>query len=467
MYLKSFTIKQVKCFGEGVFDFPARVDGRYAGWHVLLGANATGKTTALQAMAVCLLGPSAWAQLLAPVGWVRQGATDAHGTLEAEITKGPRDGAERDVKGPFSARVFVTPDRAVDIEREPHDTPQFVLSKRHRSTLAKGVYATKKRGWFACGYGPFRRLYGGSSEATANLSQARQLRCASLFRESVALTQCEPWMRDLHHRAHDDASPDRRRDEGVLEVVREVVDSLLPGGVKLGRVSASGVTFVTTTGRAVALADLSDGYRSFLALCLDILRHLVEADGQDFSRLVADVRLDGHVQKQVLAEGVVLIDEVDAHLHPSWQRRIGRDLQRVFPNVQFIVSSHSPFIAQEASPGGIFVLRADETEDGVTVAQPLETVRGWRADAILTSDLFGLDDTVDLETEALVGEYRALSSKRSFGKLSPTERKRLDRLEAELSRSLTAPGESVEEFRRRMKTEAYIEKTLKGLDEAG
>ncbi len=67
MYLQSFTIKGITCFGEGTFEFPARKDGRHAGWHVLLGANATGKTTALQAMAISPIGPSAWAQLHAPV----------------------------------------------------------------------------------------------------------------------------------------------------------------------------------------------------------------------------------------------------------------------------------------------------------------------------------------------------------------------------------------------------------------
>jgi len=131
--------------------------------------------------------------------------------------------------------------------------------------------------------------------------------------------------------------------------------------------------------------------------------------------------------------------------------------------VQFIVSSHSPFVAQAASERGIFVLKPTGDGGGVEVTTPVDSVRGWRADAILTSDLFGLDDTVDLDTAALVQEYRALSARRSFGKLTRAERTRLDRVEAELSRTLTAPGESIDEFRRRVETEAYIQKTLDGL----
>lgn len=58
----------------------------------------------------------------------------------------------------------------------------------------------------------------------------------------------------------------------------------------------------------------------------------------------------------IAAPGVVIIDEVDAHLHVSWQRRIGTWLKAHFPNVQFIVTTHSPYICQEADPGGLIRL---------------------------------------------------------------------------------------------------------------
>ncbi len=461
MYLESFTIKGIKCFEAATFEFPADGDGGRAGWHVLLGANATGKTTVLQAIAVSLVGPGAWAQLHTPVGWVRQGGEADPGTLSASIRKGKEDGADRGATGALEAHVRVTPDAAVKLGKQTYDTPQFVLGPHQKAALLKSVYASKRRGWFACGYGPFRRLSGGSSEATATLSQPRQFRVASLFRESIALTQCEPWLTQLHHRAHDDDNPNQKHDRRTFDAVVGIVNSLLPGSVRLDRVGSTGAQFTIAGPRKVTLADLSDGYRSFLALVVDILRHLVDAD--DLSKRLAEVTIEGRKWTQVTSEGIVLIDEVDAHLHPSWQRSIGAHLQRVFPRVQFIVSSHSPFVAQAASERGIFVLKPTGDGGGVEVTTPVDSVRGWRADAILTSDLFGLDDTVDLDTAALVQEYRALSARRSFGKLTRAERTRLDRVEAELSRTLTAPGESIDEFRRRVETEAYIQKTLDGL----
>lgn len=465
MYLAAFTIKGIKCFGEGTFKFPRRADGRHAGWHVLLGANATGKSTALQAMAVSLIGPGAWTQLPSPTGWVRQRSDEEHGELHATIEKGAHDVADRAQKGPFRARIYVTPDESIEVSGNVYETPQFVLSTYRKSEVLKSVYSVKRRGWFACGYGPFRRLSGGSNES--NLNQPRQLRVASLFRESIALTQCEPWLRQLHHQANDHDNPDQTRDERTFEAVKAIVNSLLPGKVTLDRVTSAGVQFSVAGGRKVSLTELSDGYRSFLALVVDILRHLAESDPVEFARRITEVTIERHLWKQVTVEGVVLIDEVDAHLHPSWQQKIGVLLQRVFPNVQFIVSSHSPFIAQAASEKGIFVLRPNDDGDGVTVAQPIDSVRGWRADAILTSELFGLDDTVDPATADLVERYRTLSTKRSFGKLAKAEQQELATLEAKLSRSLTAPGESIEEFGRRVDTEAYIREAIKGLEKTG
>ncbi len=465
MYLAAFTIKDIKCFGEGTFNFPRRTDGRYAGWHVLLGANATGKTTALQAMAVTLVGSGAWAQLLTPVGWARQGSEEEHGELHATITKGPHDVADRAQKGPFAVRVYVTPDSSVDLLGATYEAPQFVLGRYQKSIVLKSPYSLKRKGWFACGYGPFRRLSGGNNESDIN--QTRALRFASLFRESVALTQCEPWLRQLLSQANDDDNPDRASDERTLETVKAIVNSLLPGGITLDRVTSKEVQFKSGGKHKVTFKDLSDGYRSFLALVVDVLRHLAEADPDEFTKRVSEITIDKRIWKQVTVEGVVLIDEVDAHLHPSWQQKIGVYLQRVFPNVQFIVSSHSPFVAQAASEKGIFVLRSNESGDGVTVEQFSRSVRGWRADAILTSELFGLDDTIDPATGDLVERYRTLSTKRSFGKLAKAEQRELAMLEAKLSRSLTAPGESMEEFDRRLETEAYIQKAIKGLEKAG
>lgn len=152
-----------------------------------------------------------------------------------------------------------------------------------------------------------------------------------------------------------------------LYVVRTLLNQLLPTSVQIADVDTQRVYFTAPGASRVDLLDLSDGYRSFLALVMDLLRQIAEAFGSVADRV--EVKADGD-ELEVLAEGVVLIDEIDLHLHPTWQREIGPRLRRVFPQLQFVVTSHSPFIAQAATDGGLFVVRAASRDAPVQVIQP-------------------------------------------------------------------------------------------------
>jgi hypothetical protein len=111
---------------------------------------------------------------------------------------------------------------------------------------------------------------------------------------------------------------------------------------------------------------------------------------------------------------VVLMDEIDAHLHPGWQRTLVKKLGKIFPNVQFIATTHSPLVVAGMEPDQVFHFARDE--DGAVTQAPVgvEMLRG-RTDQILTGDLFGLDTTVDPVTEHKMDRYRELlgSSHRS------------------------------------------------------
>ena len=90
--------------------------------------------------------------------------------------------------------------------------------------------------------------------------------------------------------------------------------------------------------------------------------------------------------------GIVLVDEVDLHLHPSWQQRVVRDLATAFPNLQFIFSSHSPLIVNSLDNRNIFM--TEDAEDGSsTVKQLNEKVYGRTVDQLLLSSYFGLETT--------------------------------------------------------------------------
>jgi predicted ATP-binding protein involved in virulence len=138
---------------------------------------------------------------------------------------------------------------------------------------------------------------------------------------------------------------------------------------------------------------------------------------------------DGHLY--INRSGVVLIDEIDAHLHPEWQREIGFWLKRRFPKIQFIVTTHSPIICQAADPNGLFVL----PEPGSTQppralsAEEYTKVITSRPDTILLTQAFGLQNTRSPEAVEARSEYAQIQAKqRATGKLSALEQKRVEEL---------------------------------------
>lgn len=107
--------------------------------------------------------------------------------------------------------------------------------------------------------------------------------------------------------------------------------------------SDSGEMAVVTESRNLRIEQLSDGERSMIAFVFDVARRLAQLN-------------DGDEDPAATGEGIVLIDEIDLHLHPAWQRRIAVDLPRVFPRLQFIATTHSPQVVGETEPGRAMVL---------------------------------------------------------------------------------------------------------------
>ncbi len=457
MYISSFSVKNIKCFEDAELAFPGGA-GDHAGWHVLLGINGTGKSTLLQAMALAMLGPISGARLLQqPASWVRGGAS--YGEIRAGLKMTTHDaisaGAPR--KKPYEAHLLVTGVTPVTVENREYTLPQVTLFKTSLGkSLSSGPYSNR-RGWFSAGYGPFRRLTGsgGEEDASIQYGQGREARHHTLFSESAALTRCEKWLASLHSQSIDPALNDGEHAGARLKIACEIIDGLLPNGVQIENVNSLGVTFSTRSGVRVSLSQLSDGYRSFLALAIDLLRHILEA--KEFG--VMSGKQTG--QASIDTEGVVLIDEADTHLHPSWQREIGFRMCETFPNIQFIVSSHSPFVAQAAKEGGLFIVSSDP-KGQVSVEPADESVRGWRADQILLSPLFGLHSTRDPETEGLLQRQAVLVAKRA--RLTAGEKKELQHIEETLHHRLTAPGDTFEERERERKMQAFVDERLAALD---
>ncbi len=147
------------------------------------------------------------------------------------------------------------------------------------------------------------------------------------------------------------------------------------------------------------LDELSDGYKGMIALACDIMQTL-------------SVDTAGYHSTQ----GIVLIDELGNHLHPRWRMKIVGALRRAFPKLQFIVTSHEPLCLRGLSHGEVVVFvsehgKGKEKRVIVLDKSKLPDHNLLRIDQLLTSDLFGLINTMDTEGEMLFEEYYKLLSK--------------------------------------------------------
>jgi predicted ATP-binding protein involved in virulence len=263
----------------------------------------------------------------------------------------------------------------------------------------------------------------------------------SLFREDASLAESVLWLQEVYLRRLED-KPGWAELEAL--VLRLLGNGLLPGDMAVRRVDSEGL-WVSQGGVDLPLRDLSDGYRTVAALVLDIVRHM--------SRTYGDLALTETADGLALDyPGVVLIDEIDAHLHVSWQQNIGFWLKTRFPKIQFIVSTHSPFICQAADPRGLIRLPAPaeaRSAEHVSDQLFLRIVNGTADEAALT-ELFGLDHTYSNHSDELRRRVAALESKIVRGQASRSEREEHEQLELQIPRS---PLTSVDQVARLLKTD--------------
>lgn len=465
MYLKKIILKNVKCFKELELDF---TDGdSVRKWTTLFGRNALGKSTLLQAMGAVLAGPSAMRELL-PVaeGWLRAGSP--YGEIYAELLSSGGDAAPPGPKRykPYVMQYLVSGSDPSKLPASVDEKPTVAemvpwsgdpgaskadaktrlrdQNTKDRRLLQETAYTESAQGWLACGYGPFRRLSGGAEQSNSIVSAGRRAaRFVTLFREDAALTNATKWLTELHNTARENDP----RSQRTLEIVKHsLATKLFPEQAEL-IVTAKSAFLKRNGSTEILFQNLSDGYRSMLALFIDLLRWLTEAFPDE--------------ENPLNCPGIALIDELDTHLHPSWQRMIGHWLREKFPNIQFIIATHSPFIAQVADPeSGVAApgteatgqsqslgnILLKETAQGVVAEPSSEAARLLGPEQILQSDLFDMSTVLAPQVEQKLERFEQLKEKQTGVQLSPEEAEELKELQLELEllpAASTAEGRAV------------------------
>jgi energy-coupling factor transporter ATP-binding protein EcfA2 len=409
MYIDKVILKNIRGFADLQFDLK-RPDGSYAGWTVFTGDNGSGKSTLLKAIAVGLVGKDA-ARALQPSyhRWTREGAASEETSIQLEIVRRTEDDALVD-----SGRIPVSgfPAKIVLKNAGKETTLQAVIPPKkpqNYSTPERTIWSTDAKGWFSCGYGPFRRVFGASPEAARQMVAPSTERFVTMFQEAASLSEVDQWLRNLHHKTLEGKTAEKDQLALLLTILR---DDLMPNQISVDRVDSDGLWLKDRNGVQLSWGEMSDGYRAALALLADILRHVINAYGPH--DLIGHTT-DGKVY--IKRSGVVLIDEIDAHLHPEWQREIGFWLKRHFPHIQFLVTTHSPIICQAADENGLFVLPepGSDVNPRPLTAEEYRRVIASRPDTILLTPAFGLQNTRSPRAVEGRAELARLEAKKRAG----------------------------------------------------
>jgi hypothetical protein len=409
VYISKISLKNIRGFKSLEFDLD-RGNGEFAGWTVFTGSNGSGKSTLLKAIGYCLT-PSPARFILQPGGSeFFQSKNPAGDLCEIELDFSRCDSDDQEIDKHLLGAMN-------GFREQAHFSRDGII-------VSGGIFRGHSlKGWFSCGYGPFRRI----TSPKENVEQIQKTkdteRFATLFLEAATLSEVDPWLTKLKFQQLEGS---QFAAEQLIFFLDLIGDSLLPGGFSVDRVDSEGLWLKDSSGVELSWFDMSDGHRVAIILVADILRHMIGAYG-----------LEGLYDRDEMGKilikrsGVVLIDEIDAHLHPSWQREIGFWLKRHFPKIQFLVTSHSPIILQAADPNGLFVLPEPGSEDEPRrlSAEEYQKVIASRPDSILRSSAFGLENTRSEPVVEKRAQYSKLQSKKRAGaKLSAAEEKDMQAL---------------------------------------
>ena len=408
MHIRRLRIQDIRSILNLEIDIPEP----YTGWHVILGDNGSGKSSIVRALALALMGPEdAAAARQDWLDWIRTGAPQARVTVEV-AHQAPFDrwkGTGRSTKTSFTLAVALRPPNGTVYKGGI--TPQFTGRSGRRTIWGRGA------GWFCASFGPFRRFSGGDKEYDklfySNPGLARHL---SAFGEDVALGEALQWLQALQFKRYEKDDAATRLLDALVDFLKQ--SQLLPHGAHIKDITSEAVLFNDGAGVPVPVDQLSDGFRSVLSMTFELLRGMVSAYGN--ARF-----LDALDQKAgaVNLPGVVAIDEVDAHLHPAWQKRIGDWLVERFPMVQFFVTTHSPIICRSAARGSIWRLPTPGTQERA------HQIKGQDRDRLVNGNIldaydteyFGENVTRSDASHRMLKELARLNMKRRRGPLSAGE----------------------------------------------
>ena len=377
------------------------------GFNLIVGVNGVGKSTVLDALRICMsrILPSATESRAKAMSFVSSDIRSGFPFLDAELSLAIGGDEFRfwrlQWRGTFAAdddkslkrlrRKILDTERLRDRKRNllreldesqrVSDTDTFAPSKGELKSAAYAAEVAPNCVFFStnrsvASYDTAKsRAAGGKSAAYAE----------ALVPRSMYLAQFADWMRVQEALAKEQSAAKRH-----LQVLRSAVDRFLPTYENLRPDDEkSSHLLIDRDGMELAVGQLSDGERGVLALVFDLARRLSQANPS----------LDDPLSE---GDAVVLIDEIDLHLHPKWQRQIIHKLTTTFPRCQFIATTHSPQVLASVGPDQVHLLTP------VGIIRPDRSLgmdSNWILRHLMEADDRPEDATVDIQSvESLIGK---------------------------------------------------------------
>lgn len=428
VYFTRLDLENIRSFGGSQSLDLLDAAGRPAQWTLILGDNGVGKTTLLQCLA-----------RMRP-------------TLNVADDDEDDDGAGRE---PVEPELMREEDNAIIksyVRTGTDDTARLRAhlkagvtfdgsGRRKRRDIVTEIEITRSKGKIkqvnpkvdfpGKPIEPLVLAYGaGRHRGSANLERASYaMATASLFDAAAELFDPEETLSQLDYlrlKRRDNAKARLASLKALLVEILPYLDKPDDIDIRGPRLPGSdeddGGVWIKTPFGIVPIGSLSLGYQTVMAWTADIAWRLLNHYPD--------------CPNPLLEPAIVIVDEIDLHLHPQWQRTIRSHLTAHFPAVQFIATAHSPLMAQDALETNLAVVH-DHDGEAVIVSDPA-IVKNWRLDQILTSELFGLGSARPRPVERLI-ERRNLLAQKSH--LNADERRELTRINAEVHALPTAEDE--------------------------
>jgi energy-coupling factor transporter ATP-binding protein EcfA2 len=414
IYYVGLKIENARCFTETQDLRLVDSNGCPARWTLLVGENGVGKTTLLQ----CL-------------SWMRPTPRYLPGTEAKRIGIQP---LLHDQSPPCMARLLRDGARHTALRAEMVEGPDLASCRSSNACVRTGIEVYAEDNKFAGAQPtlnepattvePFvitysaNRYMGHKNADKLGRSEPVDL----LHTDSTELIDAADVLSKLDYSSLKGNVGSEARLNSMKRALTEIlpfIDSLSDIEI-LDPENRRGSLLFRTPNGTVPLDGLSLGHRTIVAWIVDLAWRLVRRYPES--------------PKPLEEPAVVLIDEIDLHVHPRWQRTIMTQFSNHFTNVQFVATTHSPLMITSMSNVNVAVLKQAEAGDHVVIENDPDVVEGWRFDQILVG-LFGLETARSLRVEELMKAREELLEKDS---ITPQDSERLRNIADELSLLPTA-----------------------------